>query len=275
METLQHAFGPLHLRTGLAFRTIGQGPALLLLHGGSGSRTHWLRCLPALSRSFEVTTLDLPGLGESATPPPGIADTDYMHWIADAIGLRFGSTPPDMVGFSFGGTTTASVAAILARRGRAPGRITLVSPSGFGTPKGRDITLEKLSRNADPHSAEVRSATARNLGKWMFSVTPDPGDPVIDLHLRNVAAARFDTRPISHRDTTIGDLREAGSAVQVLLGRGDPLIFPSLDERAARLGRELPKARVTPLDGGHWLAHESSDAVLRHLFEFHLPRSHS
>ena len=47
----------------------GEGPPLALLHGGYGSWTHWIRNVIPLSRAFTVAAPDLPGLGESATPP--------------------------------------------------------------------------------------------------------------------------------------------------------------------------------------------------------------
>ena len=47
----------------------GGGPALVLLHGGAGSWQHWVRTVPAFSRTHRVLAPDLPGLGESADPP--------------------------------------------------------------------------------------------------------------------------------------------------------------------------------------------------------------
>ncbi len=273
MQAHQDVFGPLKLKAGLAFRTIGSGPPLLLVHGGSGSRTHWIRNVPALARHFEVLTVDLPGFGESATPPGAIDPSDYMDWVADAVGLQLEQRPLEMAGFSFGGATTAAVAARLAARGCGPRRISLVSPSGFGQPTGRTISLERINRGSDTPMAEIRAATARNLGKWMLAVTPPADDKSVDIQLDNVARARFDSRPISFRDSLLDDLRAAGAPVQVLLGRADPLIFPSLDARAARIREGLPSAQIDLLDGGHWLQYEASENVNRRLIQFHHPRT--
>src|SRR5690606_34848395 len=50
----------------------GEGPPLVLLHGGSGSWTHWIRNIPALvDAGFSVFVPDLPGFGDSAAPPDG------------------------------------------------------------------------------------------------------------------------------------------------------------------------------------------------------------
>ena len=53
----------------MVWRVWGSGPPLALLHGGYGSWTHWIRNVLPLSRVFTVAAPDLPGLGESATPP--------------------------------------------------------------------------------------------------------------------------------------------------------------------------------------------------------------
>lgn len=273
MKTHQDLYGARRFAAGLAFRSTGQGSSLLLLHGGSGSRNHWVRNVRELSKHLRVLTLDLPGLGESATPPPGISDDEYLVWIGQAIEAHLAGEPFDMVGFSFGGAITSIVAATLAARGCGPRRITLVSPSGFGVPEQRSVVLEKIKRSADHADSELRAATARNLGVWMLSSAPSAGDPAVDLHLDNLARARFDSRPISYRDSTLHALRASGAAVQLLLGEADPLIFPSLAARIARIREALPDARVEALAGGHWLQYEANDAVNRRIAEFHLPGS--
>lgn len=266
-------FGALRFTAGLAFRSTGQGHSLLLLHGGSGSRNHWSRNVRELSKHLRVLTVDLPGLGESASPPAGITDDEYLARVGQAIEEHLAGEPFDMAGFSFGGATTSIVAAALSARGCGPRRITLVSPSGFGMPEKRKVVLEKIKRGADHADPELRAATARNLGVWMLSSTPARGDPAVDLHLHNLARARFDSRTISYRDSTLDALRAAGVPVQFLLGKADPLIFPSVAARSARIREALPNARVEALAGAHWLQYEASNAVNRRIAKFHLPRS--
>ena len=53
----------------MVWRAWGRGPALVLLHGGHGSWTHWLRSIEALSAEYKVFAADMPGYGESASPP--------------------------------------------------------------------------------------------------------------------------------------------------------------------------------------------------------------
>ena len=53
----------------MAWRVWGGGEPLVLLHGGSGSWTHWIRNIAELSRHYELWVPDIPGLGASAMPP--------------------------------------------------------------------------------------------------------------------------------------------------------------------------------------------------------------
>ena len=90
----------------MVWRVWGAGEPVVLLHGGYGSWTHWIRIIPELSQHYELWVPDMPGLGSSAMPPdprtpPGIAQV-----VAAGLGEIF---PPGagvrLVGFSFGGTS--------------------------------------------------------------------------------------------------------------------------------------------------------------------------
>lgn len=269
---LTRIFGPLQYAAGLAYRVTGTGPTLVLLHGGSGSRNHWTRNVPALAARFRVATLDLPGFGESSAPAEDMEAPDYLDWVADSLEAFVRPEPEfHVAGFSFGGAVAAAVSSILARRGRPPAALSLVSPAGFGRPVGRTVQLERVDRGPKATEASIRAATARNLGRWMLSHEPSADDPAVDMHLQNLAQARFDSRQISYRDSVLQDLRAVGRPVQVLLGTADPLIFPSLTARQSALRQAAPAVHVDTLIGaGHWLPYEAADAVNGALLQFHL-----
>ena len=58
------------------------GRPLVLLHGGSGSWTHWLRNIQGLSKDRAVYALDLPGFGDSDLPPETRDADDLQHHVA-------------------------------------------------------------------------------------------------------------------------------------------------------------------------------------------------
>lgn len=265
-------FGTRSFQVGLAIRVTGDGPVLVLIHGGTGSRSHWSRNVAALSRRFKVMTLDLPGFGESPKVPEGLSTAEYLSWVERSVQLAAGGNGFHLVGFSFGGAVSAAIASSLSKQGHAPERLTLISPSGFGKPVGRTVTLEKVKKNDHATEQEIREATARNLGRWMLSKEPDISDPAIDIHLHNASIASFDSRSISHEKSLIEHLRTLDIPVQILLGERDPLIFPSLAERKALLKQSLPDLTIQIIPGvGHWAQYEASDDVNNKIIQFHFP----
>lgn len=89
---------------------------IILIHGAWGNALNWLRITPRLEeRGHSVEAIDLPGHGESAVPPGGFGQADYveavLEWLADG-------RPAMLVGHSMGGIVVAQVSA------RAPERVT-------------------------------------------------------------------------------------------------------------------------------------------------------
>jgi alpha/beta superfamily hydrolase len=105
-------------------------PTLVLLHGGSGSWTHWLRCIaPLRVAGWRVLVPDLPGFGDSGLPE-GCTDVDDLppHLHAglqqlQAAGLCVG--PVCVAGFSFGAFVTSHVIQALGDQ-RLPQSVVLV-----------------------------------------------------------------------------------------------------------------------------------------------------
>jgi len=52
----------------VAYRTAGDGPVVLLVHGMAGSSATWGHVIPALAERFTVVAPDLLGHGDSARP---------------------------------------------------------------------------------------------------------------------------------------------------------------------------------------------------------------
>lgn len=86
----------------IAFRQAGDGPPLLLLHGGISDSRVWLDQLHELSGEFRVVAWDAPGCGRSSDPPDALRLPEYADCLAafiDALGLGC----PHVLGHSFGG----------------------------------------------------------------------------------------------------------------------------------------------------------------------------
>src|SRR5690554_3498453 len=101
----------------LVWRRWGSGEPVVLCHGGSGSWTHWIRTIPVLRNRYELWVPDLPGLGDSAMPPP--PHTPSTSAAILALGLQRLLARPrraHLVGFSFGAHVATLAAAELGDR---------------------------------------------------------------------------------------------------------------------------------------------------------------
>src|SRR5260370_41241835 len=80
---------------------------------------HWIRNVLPLSGQFRVIAPDLPGLGESATPPEPWTAAGLAAIIGEGLDIvlpRGGAL--HLAGFSFGGVIGGNVAAQLGERVR-------------------------------------------------------------------------------------------------------------------------------------------------------------
>ena len=240
----------------------GSGPPMVLLHGGYGSWTHWVRNIDALARHFRVVAFDLPGYGASPEVPKDIAVDDYVSWVAGAVAAVAAEDPIELVGFSFGGALSARIAPQL---GDAVRRVSLLGPSGFGA--RAVVELEKLPPPGDGHRVAIAAA---NLGAFMLAKSAAPDDPVVAIQLANIDGTRFDSRRVSRRTTMWEDLPRIPAPVQMIWGALDNLPIPSLAARAdaCRVARPDVQIAIIP-DGGHWIQYDQPDAVNRLLIGFH------
>ena len=88
----------------IAYTRVGDGPALVLLHGYAGDgRTTWRPQLDELSNEFTVVAWYSPGAGQSVRPAQrafGMAGyADCLAGFVDALGLA----EPHVAGLSSGG----------------------------------------------------------------------------------------------------------------------------------------------------------------------------
>src|SRR3546814_166359 len=119
----------------IAAEVRGEGPPLLLIHGGVGSRRHWVGNMQPLARHFTVHAVDLPGYGESDRVDRNLAPQDYLDVVFRGLErLVDGAAELNIAGFSFGGATATAMA---SRFGARMGRLALIGPRGLGRPGGR------------------------------------------------------------------------------------------------------------------------------------------
>ena len=239
----------------MVWRLWGNGPPLVLFHGGYGSWMHWIRNVLVLARRFTVIAPDLPGLGESATPPePHIAD-GLARIIADGLAIIF----PDgkrfhLAGFSFGGVLGGHVAALLGEQVRG---FTIVGSNGLGLPR----QPTELDRQKPGGTVEELLAIARhNLGVLMIADKDKIDDLAVYIQYINAPRGRVRSRRFSRTDTLIQALPRVTAQLSGIWGGRDAGAYPYLDERKRVLDEIQPGLRFEIIPGaGHWVAYEAAD----------------
>jgi 2-hydroxy-6-oxonona-2,4-dienedioate hydrolase len=251
---------------GVAARCVGSGPTLLLLHGGTGSWTHWLRNIEALSQHFRLVLPDLPGMGESLDVPDD-ADLDaYGEYLLAGVvgGLVPVGEPFRVAGFSYGGVMTAWLAARLPERVAG---ICLLAPGGFPPGSWSRPPLRPVPAGAS--DAEANAVHRRNLEMMMVGDPTRIDDLIVAMQRRNHALTRFRSRFLGYRDTLGPSLRQTHCPVLAILPEKDPLPQPDAASRAAYLEATAPHiaCRIVP-GASHWVAFEAPDEVNRLMIEF-------
>ena len=87
----------------IAYERAGEGPPLVLVHGGTVDGRMWRPQVVGLADEFTVIAWDEPGAGRSSDVPPGFGLPDYAHSLAALLeALALG--PAHVAGLSWGGT---------------------------------------------------------------------------------------------------------------------------------------------------------------------------
>jgi pimeloyl-ACP methyl ester carboxylesterase len=179
----------------MVWRSWGSGPALVLLHGGSGSWRHWVRNISYFARTRHVLAPDLPGLGES-----DLADRPWTairmgeivaHGLTEILGA---AEIYDIAGFSYGGMIAGHVASLP----QAPVRsLTLIGSSGLDLPRDQ-VALEKVR---DKTGTAKMAGHRINLTRFMIHDPARVDDLAVIIQDWNSDHNRFDGRPLARSHT--------------------------------------------------------------------------
>ena len=139
-----------------AFRMVGSGPPLLLIHGIGDSSETWLDVLPRLAERHTVIAPDLLGHGESARPRADYTVAGYACGMRDLLGvLDLGRV--SVVGHSLGGGIAMQFAYQFPERCE---RLVLVGSGGIG-PEVHPLLRIAAAPGAELGLSVATSAPAR------------------------------------------------------------------------------------------------------------------
>ena len=106
---------------------IGEGTAVVFLHGLSGCWQNWLENIPPLAADHRVIALDLPGFGESPMPADAISVSAYARLVVELLD-ELGVNDATIIGNSMGGFIGCEMAIRFPARVR---RLVLVAAAGL------------------------------------------------------------------------------------------------------------------------------------------------
>lgn len=225
---------------------------LVLLHGGSGSWTHWVRNVEYLSQFRTVWALDIPGFGDSSLPV-GVSDADgLVPYMAEILQHTFGGQAVDVMGFSFGGMTAGLLAADHPELVR---QLLLIGAPGLGL-FSKELPMRGMTPNMD--EAAQRHVHRHNLSTMMFKHADSVTDEVIDLQQANVTRDRLRRRRIARTDVLARAQSGWSCPVHGLWAESDALYANTLSQVPQVLGN-LASFTVVP-DAGHWVMYERPEA---------------
>jgi pimeloyl-ACP methyl ester carboxylesterase len=257
----------------VAYRELGEGPAVLLLHGWPTSSYLWRNVMVPIAQANRAVAVDLPGFGASDKPLDrrysfelfertidvllaelGVAETAIaVHDLGGPVGVRWAIRNPRRVTklallntLLYPEFSDAVLEFVRALR-HAGSRDQLTSPEGLesvlrlGLADQSRLTGELLAAVREPFRTEASRRSLAAAG--------------IQLELEGFTE-------IARR------LHELRMPVRVVYGARDR-VLPDVADTMARVERDLPQAVVTALpDCGHFLQEDAPQQVAELLARF-------
>jgi pimeloyl-ACP methyl ester carboxylesterase len=258
MNARAHRHVALHKGRKLVWRRFGDGPPIVMLHGGHGSWRHWIRNIDALSREHTLWLPDMPSFGDSESLEGSPHAADRMSRFVEAISATLDSligpqTPVPLTGFSFGGITAAFLG---AQRGRIA-RLALIGAGAHGGARRQTIDLVDWRL---PDRADMVAALRRNLVPFMLSDERRADALALAIHEWSCVQTRFRSKAIA----LAGGLQDALDRIPapMLLAWGEHDVTAVPKEIGPRLTQGHSNRQFHLIeDAGHWAQYEKADEV--------------
>ncbi|MSP30166.1 MAG: alpha/beta hydrolase [Acetobacteraceae bacterium] len=248
----------------MVWRSWGNGPVLVLLHGGSGSWRHWVRNIEYFARDRRVIAPDLPGLGESDQPERPWTAIHVGEIVLRGIHALIGpETKFDLAGFSFGGMISGHIAGM---DGAKLGSVTLVGASGLALTR----SPTQLLRVRDKEGAEKMAAHRENLATLMIHDRARIDDLAVVIQDWNSDHNRFNSPPLGRAHTMQRFLEKATCRRGGIWGDRDATAWPHMQERHDYFAT-VPGFDFSLIpNAGHWVAYEAAEIfnpILREMLD--------
>lgn len=248
----------------LRVRTVGEGPAVLLIHGWALDLDMWEAQIEALERRHRVIAFDRRGFGKSSGVPGIEQDVEDIERLLDRLGVMQAT----IVGMSQGARVALRWAMRHSQRTR---RMVLDGPPHEGLSPARGSGEEiptKLYRELVRHEG-VEAFRAQWLQHPLMHLQTSEWN---SHRLLRQMAARYPARDLQAVESqplaplTERELRRVNVPTLILNGEHDS---EQRRSSAAHLAQALPHARLKTIPGaGHLAALDNPDAYIQALHEF-------
>ena len=250
----------------LAYRELGSGPPVLLLHGWPTSSFLWRNVMPPIARANRVVALDLPGFGGSDKPQGARYNFEFFERAIDGFLEQLGIDAVAIAGHDLGGPIATHWA--LDRQDRVT-KFALLNTLVY--PEFSEAVFEFVKAASTPGLRE-QITSPEGLEAAMRLGLADEANLTDEVLAGVRAPFESDEARNSLADAGIGlepeGFVEMGSRlgsmtvpVRLIYGEQDR-ILPDIAETMARVKKDLPQATVTALpDCGHFLQEEAPEEI--------------
>jgi 2-hydroxy-6-oxonona-2,4-dienedioate hydrolase len=239
----------------VVWRSWGEGPPLVMLHGGAGSWMHWVRNIEALAHGRTLWLPDLPGFGDSDLPREGLDADSIAPIVLDGADTLLEGRSFDLLGFSFGSLVSGYMAQLAPDK---VNRLVLAAATGLGIHVGARHDLRPLRGITDE---EAREEVLRyNLGAIMIHDPAQIDALAVAVQDRSAQRDRVRNRQLARSDAMLRLAPGWRCPVSGIWGRDDGIRLrnpESFESATARLG--LRQKHILP-DAGHWVPFSAAEA---------------
>jgi haloalkane dehalogenase len=257
----------------VSYRTAGDGPAVLLLHGWPTSSYLWRNIMPVIAERNRVIAIDLPGFGESDKPLDVRYDFEFFEGIIDGLLGHLNIDRVALAGHDLGGpiavhwalrnpdrTTGIALLNTLLYPQLDPSVVDFVTALATPGPREEMTSPDGLSRIFRAGLADPTRATGDILTALVHPFRESTARRALAQ-----AGIQLSLRGLAEIERGLPGLR---MPVRIVYGAQDR-VLPDVAGTMDRVARDVPHAVVTVLpDCGHFLQEDAPDEVARQLAEF-------
>jgi 2-hydroxy-6-oxonona-2,4-dienedioate hydrolase len=237
----------------MVWRRWGEGPPVVLIHGGAGSWMHWIRNIEFLARTRTVWAPDLPGFGDSDLPGDNFDADTLAPLVQDGMQEVLNGSRFDLVGFSFGALVSSLIAA------KAPNgveRLILVSVAALGIVSAPPA-IRSMRGVQDPQ--ERADVFRFNLNAIMLHDPASIDELALTVQGRSAPRDRVKDRTLALTDAVLRVSREWDCDAYGIWGCQDAIYRDRIDTLQGKIEELGLREAVLLENAGHWLQFECAE----------------